>query len=97
MDIDWAASCEQVRAVKSLGDMPLIVLSASPKDPPRDVPTDVATKIEQAKQDMQKELAALSSNSKHVVASTSNHYIHYDEPQLVVDAILELVEAARSK
>jgi hypothetical protein len=30
-------------------------------------------------------------------ANTSNHTIHRDEPQLVVDAILKLVNAARSK
>jgi hypothetical protein len=96
--IDVAASFDQVRAVKSLGDIPLVVLTRAPSNSVwGNIPVDVGAQLEQASQDMQKELAALSSNSAHIIANTSNHTIHRDEPQLVVDAILKLVNAARSK
>jgi len=96
--IDVAASFDQVRAVKSLGDVPLVVLTHSPSNFDwGNIPADVRAKLEQASQDMQKELAALSSNSTHIIANTSNHTIHRDESQLVVNAILKLVNAARSK
>jgi pimeloyl-ACP methyl ester carboxylesterase len=96
--IDVAASFEQVRAVKSLGDIPLVVLTSAPSNSVwGNIPADVGAKLEQASQDMLKELVALSSNSEHVIANTSNHTIHHDEPQLVVNAVLKLVNAARSK
>jgi pimeloyl-ACP methyl ester carboxylesterase len=38
---------------------------------------------------------AVSADAKHVVASASGHWIHLDQPELVVDAIREAVEAAR--
>jgi len=40
---------------------------------------------------MQKELAGLSSNSRQVIAERSGHYIQLDQPDLVIDAVLELV------
>jgi pimeloyl-ACP methyl ester carboxylesterase len=96
--IDFATSCDQVRAVKSLGDIPMIVLTHSPDNFDwGDIPPDVRASLEQASQGMQQELVALSSNSTHITANTSNHTIHRDEPQLVVDAILKLVDAARSE
>jgi pimeloyl-ACP methyl ester carboxylesterase len=39
---------------------------------------------------MQRELAALSSDSKHVTAEKAGHLIHLDEPDLVVRAIGDL-------
>ena len=97
-NIDWPTSCDQVRAVKSLGDIPLVVLTAAPIGSGYGrIPTDVAANLDQAWLDMQDEIAALSSNSTHIVATTSNHFIHYEEPELVIDAILDLVNTARSK
>ena len=93
-----AASFDQVRAVKSLGDVPLVVLTHSPNNFNwGNIPADVSARLEQASQDMQNELAALSSNSTHIVAAASGHCIHCDEPQLVVGVILKLVNAARNK
>ncbi|HKH38137.1 MAG TPA: hypothetical protein VKA82_13335 [Rubrobacter sp.] len=37
----------------------------------------------------------LSRNSKLVVAKNSEHYIQFDRPELVVDSIRRVVEAAR--
>jgi len=67
--------------VQSLGDVPLTVISA------RDQPPDILIK--------QRELADLSSHGRHVVAAGSDHWIHLDEPELVVEAIREIVDGAR--
>jgi pimeloyl-ACP methyl ester carboxylesterase len=40
---------------------------------------------------MQDELAALSSDSQHVMAEHGGHYLHLDEPDLVIQAIRDLV------
>jgi pimeloyl-ACP methyl ester carboxylesterase len=44
----------------------------------------------------QQEMAHLSSNAKLVVVDGSSHYIHWDQPALVVDAIRQVVQAASS-
>ena len=64
-----------------LGDNPLIVLSTS-----NSAPSYV---------DFQSKLAALSSDSKQVVAENSSHYIMIDRPELVISAIHDVVNAAQ--
>lgn len=44
---------------------------------------------------LQDELAALSSDSEHIRARTAGHYVHLDEPELVVQAIRDLVSRCR--
>ena len=41
---------------------------------------------------LQDELASLSTNSTHLIAEGSGHAIHLDRPDLVVDAIDQLLE-----
>ena len=41
------------------------------------------------------ELAQQSSRGKRIVAEKSGHYIQIDQPELVIDAIHQVVEAAR--
>jgi pimeloyl-ACP methyl ester carboxylesterase len=43
--------------------------------------------------DFQEDLANLSTNSTLIIAEESGHYIHYDQPELVLNAIRQLVEA----
>jgi len=70
----------------SLGSLPLAVLTASPR-PWRGWPVWAQ---------MQDELAALSSDSEHVMARKAGHDVHLDEPDLVVQAIRALVRRCRS-
>jgi pimeloyl-ACP methyl ester carboxylesterase len=44
---------------------------------------------------LQDELATLSSDSEHLYAQTAGHYVHRDEPDLVVQAIRDLVRRCR--
>jgi pimeloyl-ACP methyl ester carboxylesterase len=74
-------SAAQVSAAGDYGDIPLVVLSASSSSPSQ-------TKGHEA-------LAHLSSQGKHIVASKSGHWIQFDEPQLVVESIREVVESVR--
>lgn len=68
-------------ALGSLGDRPLIVLTHGIPFP------GSAAAAEQGWQEGQRKLAALSSNSELVVAARSNHKIHLDDPEAVVEAI----------
>jgi len=76
------AAGEQADAVKSLGNLPLIVLTARQNTMP-------------GWQDWQSELLQLSSNSQHLFAENSGHTIQVDEPDAAVAAILKMVELVR--
>jgi pimeloyl-ACP methyl ester carboxylesterase len=64
-----------------LGSIALTVITRTPQE----------TRHEAAWAQMQDELAALSSDSKHLMAENAGHYVHLDEPDLVVKAIQDLV------
>jgi pimeloyl-ACP methyl ester carboxylesterase len=68
-------------AIRSLGDMPVIVISSGDQTP------DVIA--------AHHELARTSSRGRVVVASKSGHWVPYDEPELIVDAIREIVDTFR--
>jgi formylglycine-generating enzyme required for sulfatase activity/pimeloyl-ACP methyl ester carboxylesterase len=79
----------------SLGDMPLAVLTAPNKQRADDVPTELNDKFNQIWVELQAELAQLSSNSTHIMAETSGHFIQHDQPDLVIDAIEDVVQQVR--
>jgi len=76
----------QVASTGSLGDLPLVVLSGSP-DVSRLSPSFPVEQIRKIFQDLQVELAGLSSRSTHVVCDTCGHCIPMTDPEIVVDAI----------
>jgi pimeloyl-ACP methyl ester carboxylesterase len=88
---------EKARMVKErekqpyiLGDMPLIVLTAETSNASAD-PEEQERRLNQAA------MTQLSRNSKQIMATGSSHHIHIDQPELVVDAIRRVVEAANKK
>jgi pimeloyl-ACP methyl ester carboxylesterase len=91
-------SLGKVRAaqVKTLGSIPLVVLSHGQAVLPPDagLSSEVIEQVEAGWQKMQLELASLSSKGKRVVAEQSGHYIHLQQPQLVIDAINQVVNDA---
>lgn len=84
----------ETEPVKTLGDLPLIVLSHGHFDPETlgaDISAEVADQYEKVWQELQVELAALSSNGKRIVAEGSGHNIHLDQPELVINAIQDVL------
>jgi pimeloyl-ACP methyl ester carboxylesterase len=79
-------SSAQILATKSLGDIPLVVLSHDTSEP-----GPMATAWSQ----MQKDLTSLSSRSSYVVVPGSTHTIQVDHPQAVIDAIHEEIAELR--
>ncbi len=66
-------SAAEVAACGSLGDLPLVVLTASEPSPER--------------REHQDAVARLSSRGRHIVADRGGHWLHLDEPELVIEAI----------
>ena len=96
--IDNAADTDLMRACADLGDLPLVVLSRGrPTAQPDGYPAEVTARREQAWQQMQHELAALSTASLHLTAERSGHDINHDEPAAVVAAIRRALALARDR
>jgi pimeloyl-ACP methyl ester carboxylesterase len=83
--------------ITSLGEMPLIVLTAVDQFTAleRQVPPEGVEQLRAVVGELQAELAALSPNGKQVNVNGSGHYIQVDRPQVVIEAIREVVEAVR--
>lgn len=85
----WARlSRDQVNTARSLGGLPLVVLSVTEQD-----------RYAQVLTRLQAELVTLSSNSRHVTVAGATHYTLVSEQRyavLVADAISAVLEAAQS-
>jgi pimeloyl-ACP methyl ester carboxylesterase len=77
-------SLAQARTVKSLGAVPLIVLSRG-----------LTVEPDADWQKMQTELLALSSRSTQLFADKSGHNVEFDQPDAAVAAIEKMVELTR--
>jgi hypothetical protein len=84
-NIDRMTSIEQVRSLKRSFDFPLIVLT-------RETDADDLNKIET---NLQRGFLKLSSKSKQFISKHTDHYIQNSEPELVIDAIRQIVESIR--
>lgn len=96
--LDFKTSAEQVRQAPSLGDIPLVVISQTPGGPDDWPGLDPATREQYAAITLkiQADLATLSSKGVFLVAKTSNHFISVHEPQIIIDAITQMVEEIRN-
>jgi hypothetical protein len=65
----------------AFGDVPVVVLSAGARD----------SRWRQA----DARLAHASSNGRHMISSRSGHWVHLDDPDLVVRAIDEVIRRYR--
>jgi len=82
---DHMASLEALAAavgrITALPDVPLVVISSGEQ------PAEVIGQ--------HRRLAALSSRGRHIVAARSGHWIQFDEPELVVQTIRDIVDRSR--
>jgi pimeloyl-ACP methyl ester carboxylesterase len=75
-------SVEVMHGTDDFRDIPLVVLSAGRRDA-RWVAADAA-------------LARASRNGHHLVSPGSGHWVHLDDPSLVIDAIRDVVTQVRT-
>jgi pimeloyl-ACP methyl ester carboxylesterase len=108
-DLEWfdhQRNLQQALAAAPLKPMPLIVLSA---DEPLDItpyvedgslpltaePAEAFGKLLfQAFVDARADLVSQVPGARHITNTHSGHYIHQEQPQLVIDSIREVVDAA---
>ena len=89
---------EKAATAKPLRPMPLVVLTqGQPFDlsPWQPLPADFPAALDKAWHAAQDALGTLAPTARHKIATKSAHYIQIQEPQLVIDAIKQVVEAVR--
>jgi pimeloyl-ACP methyl ester carboxylesterase len=93
-NVDFVTSREQLRAIHSLGDLPVVVLASGAflRDPPTS--PEAGPRLHEIWQDLQRDLANLSSNSVYSVVESSGHFIQRDQPEVVIDAIRRVLDSA---
>lgn len=84
-------------ASTTLGDKPLVVLSRGKEEAAPWASPELTSKLLAAWLAAQATLPRLSTNSVHVIANSSHHYIQKDSPRLVSAAIRSVVEATRTR
>ena len=94
--IDFDKSVAQLRAADWRRDIPLVVLTrGSATLNPNDyaVPS-LAAKFEGIRLELQQELVRRSAKGRQIIAEKSGHFIHRDQPELVIEAIRQVLEEA---
>jgi pimeloyl-ACP methyl ester carboxylesterase len=92
--VDLVAFSEALNAHRWRSTIPLVVLThgRTPSAPAgRQAQADA---LDKAWVDLQRELATRSPSSTHVIAKGSGHYIHTDEPNLVIDAVRKVLASS---
>jgi pimeloyl-ACP methyl ester carboxylesterase len=94
----WFTSADQVRAAyRPLGDIPIIVLThqAFPRGP-----AETQAQRDAKNQlwiDLHNQIAAMSTRGKRLTVENTSHYIQLEQPQVVVDSILEVLRATQGR
>ena len=94
---EWAnvftSSSDQVRsATHSFGDLPLIVLSRAPFALQPNETQEMRDAKNQLWMELHDDLARLSTRGINQVVPGAGHYIQFDRPEAVVDAVFEVLD-----
>jgi pimeloyl-ACP methyl ester carboxylesterase len=92
---DHTKSREQLRASRTNAPLPAVPMTVLVHGLPLDnIPPDLAELYEPIWQDMQRRLAAIVPGSTYQVVAGTSHDIHGDRPDIVANAIIDVVAAA---
>ena len=105
--VDTVASFAQVVAAPRVRTMPMVILTADLQPItasdvqsgvfPPSVTVEFVAALWSAQVAAQDSLAKLFPSARHVTNTNSHHYIHLEQPLIVVDAIREVVDAVRAQ
>jgi pimeloyl-ACP methyl ester carboxylesterase len=95
----WSEEFAEIYAARKkqeypLGDAPLIVLTRGKRGYPNN---EVGDQLEAERKRMQADLLNLSRNSKQIIAANSGHHIQLDEPEVVTNAIRQVIDAVQRR
>ncbi|MBM7095250.1 hypothetical protein JSY36_05730 [Bacillus sp. H-16] len=82
---EFMESLNQVKKTEVKLDISLTVLAAGKKD-------HYSAGAQKLWNTLQHEMLTISSDSRFIMAENSGHYIHRDEPEVVVAAVREVIQ-----
>lgn len=91
--LNFALSARQIEHAGPLPDVPLIVVSRGKRVWPDDPYGDA---LEREWKKMQAEMVLFTSHGRQVIAERSGHLVHLEQPDLVAESILSVVNEVRS-
>ena len=91
---NFRQSADEVKDTNLFPNTPLLVLTRGERVYPQNQKGDL---MEVLWMQLQSELSERSVYSAHVIADKSGHFIHLDQPQLVIDSIAFLVDFAKDR
>jgi pimeloyl-ACP methyl ester carboxylesterase len=99
---DLVAGSDRMVHMRTLGDLPLVVLTRGQRWRLDPTLTDAIARAEkndwQEWMELQKSLLTLSTRSRHYISVTGGHYLQLDDPELVINAIqVMLAELPKAK
>ncbi len=97
------ANVDRVRAIPSLGSLPLAVLASTKittfyRDPlPSELPPRLLELIQKTAWEVERDLSGLSSNSTIAPVERSGHYIQFDRPDAVIHVVQSMIESFQGR
>ncbi len=89
-------TASQVKRAGLLGDLPLVVVTATGPTWWPDMPQDVdPSRFRHMWLNLQADLLKLSTNSRQVFADRSTHFANLDQPEMIVEQVRQLIELGR--
>lgn len=86
----------QVKRSGRLGDLPLIVVTATGPTWWPDMPQGLdSSRFRHMRLNLQADLLKLSTNSRQIFADRSSHFVNFDQPEIIVEQVRQLVEFRR--
>ncbi len=80
---------QELNSITNFGDIPLYILSAQATFPSESTPH--AEEINDYLRKTQEDLLKLSTSSKQIIAEKSNHDIHLDQPELIIQSVKDIL------
>lgn len=93
--IFYASADETRRTRRSFGDMPIVVLTHAPYPPAKGETQTLRDQRTLSWETMHNEVAAMSTRGINAIVPGAGHYIQYDRPQVVIDAVENVVGTVR--
>lgn len=92
---NWVYDGKDIKSIPVFPDVPLSVIArdkivAVENWMKHEIPEDEAVQHEDKWRELQEELALLSNQGKLIIASNSDHQIHIDRPDIIVDSLRSL-------
>lgn len=85
-------SDDQLRSVRSLGEIPLVVIKHGIPNLFSSMSATESKIAEEVWCNLQQDLASTSTNSELITAEKSGHAIHVDQPELVIRSVCKMIK-----